>query len=327
MKLSISALFRVDAYTHNFDLPPSALNPGGGLAKKAQQLKLALPIVEFTSDFDTLGEIVLFEPLSLTSRVPEGQDFGEVVYQRAQAYVEHKAFKVLWTSDFDLFRWPADVRSMVLDATDVVCGNSPYMVDVLRAFAPSVELLTDPFDMNSVLPAPVKAPSIYSCSQAIVEKRIHTIAAVYEALTVLQCGFVGSSAVWGLDNEPSALESRLVESTDWHIPSAPSSEVAGIAAQQWGYICDAGMETFGYGLAEAMAGGAECFCGEHLAYSDRPVHYFSSVEEAVALITERFKASDFTPQEAPQQWISEHCSLDVFRSQFWSIVGGAYGVG
>ena len=156
---------------------------------------------------------------------------------------------------------------------------------------------------------------------------------VYEKLgsdLELERGFIGSSKVWGIvdsgDSLTAKLERRLVSATDWHIPSAAAHQVNEAASEQWGYICDAGMETFGYGLAEAMAGGAECFCGEHLAYAGRPVNYFSSVEEAVSLIQERFAASDFKPLEAPRQWLSENCSLDVFRSQFWEIIGGAYGL-
>lgn len=335
MKLKVSALFRPDAYTHDFSLPPSSSNPGGGLAKKAQQLALALPFVEFTSDILDLGEIVILEPLWFTSAPPpdDNRPFLEILMERAGMYAEHRAFKLLWTSDFDVFRWESPVREQVFEATDILCGNSPYMVRVLDAFAKHVTLLTDPFDINSIVPAPVKKPSIYSCSQVIAEKRVDGIVDIYnhdrlQHLT-LQKGFIGSSQVWGIDNpndtQTAKLERDLTEACDWRIESAAAHEVRSWATEAWGYISNAGMETFGYGLAEAMAGGAECFCSDHLAYAGRPVNYFGSTEEAVSLITERYEAMDFTPVDASRQWLSENCGLDVFRKQFWQIVGGAYG--
>ena len=334
MKLKVSALFRPDAYTHDFSLPPSKENPGGGLAKKAQQLARALPFVEFTSSIADLGEIVVLEPLWFTSKPPpeDNRPFIEVLEERAGLYAEHRGYKLLWTSDFDVFRWDAPIREQVFEATDVLCGNSPYMVDVLKAFAAHVTLLTDPFDIESVAPAPVKKPSIYSCSQVIAEKRVDEVAEIYSRLEAGQLlkGFVGSSDVWGIEDTPDphtqALEQVLTDSTDWRIKSAAAYQVQAEASSNWGYISNAGMETFGYGLAEAMAGGAECFCSDHLAYADRPVNYFRSIEEAVSLITERFGSTDFTPVDASRQWVSEHCGLDVFRQQFWQIVGGAYGV-
>ena len=334
MKLKVSALFRPDAYTHDFALPPSRSNPGGGLAKKAQQLVKALPFVQFTSSIADLGEIVILEPLWLTSKPPEedNRPFPEILQERVELYAEHRGYKLLWTSDFDCFRWDTHIREQVFEATDVLCGNSPYMVNVLRAFADGVTLLTDPFDIDAVSPAPVKKPSIYSCSQVIAEKRVDGIIDIYSLLAVdrLQKGFVGSSDVWGIGDEgdpaTQSLERALTEATDWRIEAAALHQVYAEASSNWAYISNAGMETFGYGLAEAMAGGAECFCSDHLAYADRSVNYFHSTEEAVSLITERFDASDFTPRDASRQWVSEHCGLDVFRQQFWQIIGGAYGV-
>ena len=335
MKLRITALFRKDAYTHDFSLPPSRDNPGGGLAKKAHQTAAALPVIQWTSDIAELGEIVLVEPLWFSSRIEDGEDFLEVLGKRANAYAAHRGYKILWTSDFDCFRWPSYIREQIFEATDVVCGNSPYMVDVLKAFATDVALLTDPFDVDMVVPTVKKKPIIYSCSQVIAEKRVFTITDIYRGLPVdlpLQTGFIGSSHVWGIeghnDPETARLEADLDATCDWVIKAANMEKVHAHAVANWGYVCDAGMETFGYGLAEAMAGGAQCFCGQHLAYAKpvRPVRYFTDVADAVEMITNMLNASDLMPLDAPRQWVYENCGFDVFRSQFWDIVGGAYAV-
>ena len=324
MKLEISGLFRADAVGFKADEPPSVDNPGGGLAVKALNYKKAVPALRLTSDISICGAITICEPLWFTGNNPSQEEYQE----RLMAYEDLNSFKVLITSDVELLRMPGEARDRIIDASDVVCGNSPYMIGVLRAFVSSdkLTLLTDPVDVDSVS-IDDKEPVIFGMSQVNIQKNIDSIIDIFGLMsdTELETLFIGSASVWGLkeiSEESKRLENELEKVCGRVVTNATRSEVSNTVGKAWAYVADTRYDTFCYAMVEAMLAGCHCFCGDHLIYDGRPVVRFTDAEGAVDQIFKVYSEHGLEPNPAMRQFVIDNYSLKVFREQLTEIIGG-----
>lgn len=322
--LKITASFRDDAVKHQHDKGASAKNPGGGLARKAEQLSLALPTLQFVPYLSQAGNIHITEPLWFS----RGDNFSEeVMEQRINDYKNVDAYKILWTSDLECLRWKGSERDAIFDATDVIALNSEYFLNLLSAYVDvsKTALLTDPIDPNWVTPSK-KEKRIYGASQVIFEKGIGDIINIFSALDKrIDRWFLGSTEMWGMELNPvisNVLDRQLHTVCDKRIKFATRPQVKETASASWLFTSFAGFESFGYAMIEALLAGCWVFCGNHLVYRDRPVYWFNNADDAIEAILEFIDQYDPTHiNETGRQFVIDNYSLDVFRKQFIKIIG------
>jgi len=327
--IKITGLFRLVDTAHDERHGPSKKNPGGGVARKAQQLQKALPNLNFIDSLDNLGNVTIVEPLWFL-------DFENLsenkVMRRIEEYTEADTYKILWVSDAEFLRWRGVERENIFDATDVIAANSPYMRNIMRLFSDRVTLLTDPVDTDMIKPEKTRDPVLYANSQVILEKGIDSIAKTFALFDGddVETLFIGSPFTWGLsprENTSSHLDKLLNDACDQRLRSATFEEVGAVASTASAFLSLARYESFGYSMIEAMLGGCEVFCNEHLAYANRPVTIVSTPEDAYKKIKAHFNIKDpeYVNLEA-RQYVIDHYSLDVFRDQLREIIGGTLGV-
>lgn len=322
--LRVTASFRADATAHNRAQGASRKNAGGGLAMKAQQLQLALPALTFVSTVEDAGAIHITEQLYFSGD-------ADLMEERIEAYQSSNAYKILWTSDLESFRWQGSQMRAVFDASDVIACNSAYMRDLFSVYvdASKLAVLTDPMDTNWVTPGKKKR-QIYGCSQVILQKGIADVVSLFAELGALDIRrvFLGSPESWGLVINPEssyALDRQLYSVCDHRIEFASRADVKEVAAESWLFTSFARFESFGYAMIEALLAGCWVFCGDHSVYRDRPVFWFSSVEKALVGMLEfmdTFNLEDINDEG--RQFVMDNYSMDVFRGQFADIVGRCF---
>ena len=327
MKMTVTILARTDAHDFDRTLPPGKDNPGGGLAEKVYNFGLALPMAQPISYANQIGDVNVTEALWFSGGDPSHDMFRN----RIDEYRNAKAYKILWTSDLDILRWSGEQRDAIFDATDIIAGNSPYMVNILKTFAPhhKVGLLTDCIDPNSIKPLNKKRQLI-GMSHVILEKNVDAVIEVYKLLKSIDFdiskGYIGSSEVWGVELDThhakiaKEIDLNLQTVCDWITPQATRKEVAETVGTSWGFIADSRFDTFCYALVEALLAGCYAFCGNHLIYNALPVVRFKTPEEAVERIIEMFD-DDIVVNAEGRQYVIDTFSLDVFRRQFAELVG------
>lgn len=329
MDLTLTGLFRELDIRNNPAIGPSLRNPGGGVARKAQQLQNAVPRLELVSDVSRLGEVSIIESLWFTGVQNLSE---EVMWQRIEAYLESTSYKILWTSDLEFLRWMPSEREAIFDASDIVAGNSEYMVNLLRGYTDNVALLTDPFDISMVQASQVREPILYGCSQVILEKGIEMLVEVFErasAFQELERLFIGSPAVWGLQlgaETSHELDVALSRVCDRRIRSAAPAEVFSVAGKAWLMASFSRYESFGYSVVEALAGGCYVFTGDHLVYREKPVMWCRSVEEVFSRLQDFLVNNDRDGMnEGGRNFVEERYSPRVFREQLLAMVGRVFG--
>ena len=339
----LTAVFRGDAVRHQVREVSGMHNPGGGLSTKCRYLRQAFPGIEFVSDFARVGKVVIVDALWFTG----GSDTMDACIG---AYCGSDALKILWTSDFELLRWRASDRERVLDGTDIIAGNSPYMVSILENLFDSgkVGLLTDPIDTDVPGPSGVRSRCVYACSHVVLEKGIDEVIALYRCLANerrfgaplaksggqnrLERHFIGSSVTWGLglrEVDSFDLELQLGDVCR-HTWAMSNDDVREFARRAWMFVSFARFETFGYAMVEALLGGCYVFAYPHLAYQERiaagVVRGASRVEEMYSHIMALVESEKLVPNAAGVQFVRDNYSLPVFRGQLRDLVGGAFGV-
>ncbi len=326
MAFDFTGLFRKVDADYDTSRGMSSQNPGGGVSVKIENLIRAVPSIRIITDIKDAGNILLIEPLWFTA----GKDDLDI---RIDAYAAHNGFKILWTSDFTFTRWKGPEREAILDATDVVAGNSPYMQNILSVYAEDkTAYLTDPFDVRQIDVQPTRERSIYSNAQVIVEKGIDDIIEVFGGLaeTDVKRIFIGSVDNWGMLINPDTsqfLDTELTQVCDKRIRHASRSDVYKVAGSAFLALFYAGYETFGYSMIEALAGGCWVFCGKHLAYRDRPVFVCDSPVDALKRIQSYIIDCDLTKINTEgREFVNENYGLDAFRKQLIGIIGREIGI-
>lgn len=325
MPLTLTGLFREVDTNYDTSRGMSSKNPGGGVSVKIENLVRAMPTIRIVTDIADVGNITITEPLWFTA----SDDFNE----RVEAYQVYKGLKILWTSDLSFTKWKGEKREAILDATDVVAGNSPYMRDILSIYAEDkVAYLTDPFDIRQVEIQPVREHSIYANSHIIIEKGINDIIDIYTGLqgSGLERIFIGSTDNWGMTINPETshkLDAELEQVCDKRIRHASRADVMKVASNAWIGMSFARYETFGYSMIEALAGGCHVFCGKHLAYRDRPVNICDSPLDAINKIEDFILEYDTTHiNNEGREYVREHYGLSKFREQLIGIIGSEIGI-
>ena len=327
--MNITAIMRESDSGFDVTKPTSQSNPGGGVSTKIIYLKAALPNIQIVSDITQAGTVTLVEPLWFSDG---GIDDG--VANRIDRYKASKAFKILWTSDVQFARWQGYERQAIFDASDVIAGNSKYFQRMLKVYAPHTTLLTDPVDVNSIVPSQRKKKQIVGLSNTIVQKNIDTIVKVYKGIHSkhprLTRGFIGGINVWGgmlNTNADIKLEDNLNKVCDWVRSDMTRREVMDELAKTWAYIADTRYDSFCYAMIEAMLAGCWLFCGKHLIYDERPCFRFDTVGEAVELIGNALDSDSCSQINLEgRQYVIDNYSLQVFRNQLKDIVGYGYGI-
>ena len=302
--------------------PASADNPGGGTITKVYNLERAVPSINITNNLGEVRKFALVEALWFSERGDELRD------KRVEAYENLGAFKILWTSDMEVFRMPGHVRDRLFDASDVVGVLSEYAYQLIEPFTPKVEMLYDPVDTDLFRPTE-KQREIYGIGQVSVQKNVQSIVDIFRNIPPdldLKKTYIGSKNVWGgvgVDDLADQLELMLcnVCNVERYVPYAHiHHRVSGI----WGYVGDTGYDFSSNAMMEAMAIGAWLFCGRHLMYDERPCLRFKTTEEAIQLITEQLET--YPPEsgvinEEARQFIIDRNSYDAFRRQLQDLIG------
>ena len=336
MRHNLTALFREDAVHHDRNKGPSMVNPGGGLSTKKYYLQLALPNMVFVSAPSELGNISIVDPLYFS-----GGNTDTDRDERIEAYRKHDGFTILWTSDFELLRWQPIHRKQVLDATDIIAGNSHVMFNILTAMFPNktVVHLTDTIDTNVTQGNVDRKKNIYACSQIVLEKGIDKIVSLFKRLAVgtnaereLARHFIGSSSTWGCeirDQDSFDLETQIEEVCQHHW-SMSNVDVRAFSREAWHFVSFSRFETFGYAMVEAMLGGCQIWAYPHLAYKDRidagVVNEVKNPLDAQQKIRDFIQNNKPTSNDDAIQFVHDNYGLDVFRKQFKEVIGGIYGI-
>lgn len=326
MPLKLTGLFREIDTAYDTSRGMSKSNPGGGVSVKIENLVKAVPTIRIITDIAEAGNITITEPLWFSA----GDDDFDA---RVEAYQAYKGLKILWTSDLSFTKWKGENREAILDATDIVAGNSPYMYNLLHVYTgDKTAYLTDPFDVRQIDMLPERQRTIYSNSQIIIEKGIDDIIDIYAGLTGsgLERLFIGATDNWGIEINPETsfkLDANMEQVCDRRIRHASRLDVAKVAGSSWLALSFARYETFGYAMIEALAGGCHVFCGKHLAYKDRPVTVCDSPIDAIKKIETFILEYDVTDINSEgREYVRENYGLEKFRKQLIGIIGEQIGV-
>ena len=331
MKKRLTALYRRIDTEVDKSLPAGIGNNGGGTTTKIYHMQRALPNLEIINNIEESGMVSVAEILWFHGEGPEH------VQQRVDDWSNLDAFKILMTSDVELFRLNGALREQIIDGSDVVACLTDYVLQLFQHFSPKAQVLYDPIDIDMFKPRvsdksrPGKDREIYSAGQITLEKNVQMIAEIFDKISVesnLTKTYIGSRNLWAGNNRPEAsakLEADLCQVCD-HLESeipytAMPERVGGI----WGYVADTRYDFSSYSMTEAMACGCWIFTGRHLMYDERPGKRFNTSEEAVQHIIGQLQE---TPPESgiineeARQFVVDQNSYDAFREQFKNIVGG-----
>ena len=332
MKKGLTALYRRIDTEVDKSRPAGLGNNGGGTTTKIYHMQRALPNLEIINNIADSGRVSIAEILWFHG---EGPDY---VQQRVDDWSKLDAFKILMTSDVELFRLNGALREQIIDGSDAIACLTQYVEQMFKAFTPKAQVLYDPIDIDMFKPKtygtePVfqKDREIYSAGQIALEKNVQMIAEIFDAIPAeanLTKTYIGGRNLWAGNNRPEAsakLEADLSQVCD-HLESeiaytAIPERIGGI----WGYIADTRYDFSSYSMTEAMGCGCWIFTGRHLMYDERPGKRFRTAKEAVELIQSQLEE---TPPESgvineeARQFVVDQNSYDAFREQFKNIVGG-----
>ena len=332
MKKGLTALYRRIDTEVDKSRPAGVGNNGGGTTTKIYHMQRALPNLEIINNIEDSGRVSIAEILWFHG---EGPDH---LQRRVDDWSNLDAFKILMTSDVELFRLNGALREQIIDGSDAIACLTQYVEQMFKAFTPKAQVLYDPIDIDMFKPktcgtAPVfqKDREIYSAGQITLEKNVQMIAEIFDAIPVeanLTKSYIGGRNLWAGNNRPEAsakLEadlSRVCHRLESEIPYTSIPErIGGI----WGYVADTRYDFSSYSMTEAMACGCWIFTGRHLMYDERPGKRFRTAKEAVELIQSQLEE---TPPESgvineeARQFVVDQNGYDAFREQFKHIVGG-----
>jgi glycosyltransferase involved in cell wall biosynthesis len=319
------------------DTVPMGKRPGGaggGIAIKGRGFKRAFPEAALISQAATADEysILLVEPHWFNDYPSDGEEGFD---KKIEEYAAIKAMKVLWFSDFYIADWTGKKRADILNSTQAIAGDSVHSAQMLKQLADSdnVYVLTEPVDVDEILPPTTPKPYIYTCGQASVEKGIADLIEVFERLKdgPLKTVYVGSMDTWGIAVRKNVhvdrLYTELSETVDYLVPAADRAKVKQIATDAWGYINAARYETFSFACAEAMSAATFCFCGDHPTFDGRPLNRFSTPADAADQIIEAYEKHGLTTNPEVREFVIDNYSLAVFRRQLQELAMKEMGFG
>ena len=331
MRKRLTALYRHIDTDVDKSRPAGIGNNGGGTTTKIYHMQRALPHLEIINDIEESGMVSIAEILWFHGEGPE------YVQQHVDDWSNLDAFKILMTSDVELFRLNGALREQIIDGSDAIACLTDYVLQLFQHFTPKAQVLYDPIDIDMFKPQvsdesrPGKNREIYSAGQIVLEKNVQMIAEIFDAIPTeanLTKTYIGSRNLWAGNNRPEAsakLEAELSQVCD-HLESeipytAMPERIGGI----WGYVADTRYDFSSYSMTEAMACGCWIFTGRHLMYDERPGKRFRTAKEAVELIQSQLEEtppeSNVINEEA-RQFVVDQNSYDAFRKQFKNIVGG-----
>lgn len=330
MKKRLTALYRHIDTEVDKSRPAGLGNNGGGTTTKIYHMTRALPSLEIINDIEESGMVSIAEILWFHG---EGADH---VQQRVDAWSKLDAFKILMTSDVELFRLNGALREQIIDGSDAIACLTDYVLQMFQHFTPKAVALYDPIDIDMFKPResdksrPGKNREIYSAGQITVEKNVGAITDIFGSLPAdlkLKKTYIGSTNLWAGNSRPDVsirLESELSEVCDLE-SSIPYTKMPARIGGIWGYVADTRYDFSSYSMTEAMACGCWIFTGRHLMYDERPGKRFATTEKAVNHIVNQLKE---TPPESgvineeARQFVVDQNSYDSFRKQLKDIVGG-----
>lgn len=332
MKKGLTALYRRIDTDVDKSRPAGIGNNGGGTTTKIYHMQRALPNLEIINNIEESGMISIAEILWFHG---EGPDY---VQQRVDDWSSLNAFKILMTSDVELFRLNGALREQIIDGSDAIACLTDYVLQLFQHFTPKAQVLYDPIDIDmfkpkthGTEPGATKDREIYSAGQITLEKNVQTIAEIFDAIPAeanLTKTYIGSRNLWAGNNRPEAsakLEADLSQVCDHLESEIPYTAIPERIGGIWGYVADTRYDFSSYSMTEAMACGCWIFTGRHLMYDERPGRRFNTSEEAVqhilAQLQETPPESGVINEEA-RQFVVDQNSYDAFRKQFKHIVGG-----
>ena len=320
----ITALYRTIDTEADKSRPAGMDNNGGGTTTKIYHMTRALPALEIINDIKDAGIVSIAEILWFHG---EGPDH---IQQRVDAWSKLDAFKILMTSDVELFRLNGALREQIIDGSDVIACLTDYVLQLFRHFTPKAEVLYDPIDIDMFKPLP-KHREIYSAGQITVEKNVQMIAEIFGKIpekSDLKKTYIGSRHLWAGNSRPEVsakLEADLSEVCNHLESEIPYTAIPERIGGIWGYVADTRYDFSSYSMTEAMACGCWIFTGRHLMYDERPGKRFKTSEKAAKQV---LKQLEKTPPESgvineeARQFVVDQNSYDSFRKQFKHIIGG-----
>ena len=332
MKKGLTALYRRIDTDADKSRPAGVGNNGGGTTTKIYHMQRALPNLEIINNIEDSGMVSIAEILWFHGEGPDN------VQQRVDAWSKLDAYKILMTSDVELFRLNGALREQIIDGSDAIACLTQYVEQMFKAFTPKAQVLYDPIDIDMFKPrtygtelAFQKDREIYSAGQITLEKNVQMVAEIFDAIPPaanLTKTYIGGRNLWAGNNRPETsakLEADLCQVCNHLESEIPYTAIPERIGGIWGYIADTRYDFSSYSMTEAMACGCWIFTGRHLMYDERPGKRFRTAKEAVELIQSQLEE---TPPESgvineeARQFVVDQNSYDAFREQFKKIVGG-----
>ena len=348
MKKGLTALYRRIDTEVDKSRPAGIGNNGGGTTTKIYHMQRALPNLEIINDIEESGMVSIAEILWFHGEGVEN------LQRNVDNWSKLNAFKILMTSDVELFRLDGALREQIIDGSDVIACLTDYVLQLFQHFTPKAQVLYDPIDIDMFKPrvsdpdsrgcSPIasgqaerhksrlgKDREIYSAGQITLEKNVQMIAEIFDAIPAeanLTKTYIGGRNLWAGNNRPEAsakLEADLSQVCNHLESEIPYTAIPERIGGIWGYVADTRYDFSSYSMTEAMACGCWIFTGRHLLYDERPGKRFNTSEEAVqhimAQLQETPPESGVINEEA-RQFVVDQNSYDAFREQFKNIVGG-----
>ena len=314
----------IDYLVPEFFIDPPAGFSGGmhTKVKRVEEATRATYRIRVGSDLSKMrSDFLLIEPLYF--RMEDNFDLDVLR--------EHKATKILYCSEMELFRWTGGFRKAVLEICDAVTYNCYYQQNLFTALNIDYPYrLIDPIPENDFTPLP-KRLSVASMGRISEIKGSGFIAELYKALapTTMETVYVGGAELWGETTDAEkTLESEIRQHTDvFHQNILPEFVPKAIGAASF-FVANTIHDVSALSHCEALMSGCISICGDHPIYAERPGFVEESVADVVSTLEKLTKGFQKLPDarlgQSAREWAVQNVSFDTFTSQLTTLLKSFY---
>ena len=312
--------------------PPSLANPGGGVGVKYARVEQALAQHYSVRRVHLLEDVqVSADDVLIVDALWFNWNNQDVREEKLARFLQCNFSRVLlYGSEQNLLRWPANVRYQLLDNVTWVTHNSAYLQAMHRvAGVHHSRFLCDPVPETLFYPEQ-KYRRIYASGQISWEKSTDKVVEVFALLkdTDIQTCYIGSATTWGdgdcsaADAERKRLEQELRSVTDVFLGNILQSQAARWANSALYHLHAAQHDTSCQNQQEAALGGAVLWGLTHPINTERPVFQFTEPKALVEALLQ-FDAQDDVLARCREvlAHATERWTYPAFHTQFSDIVG------
>lgn len=216
------------------------------------------------SDLSSMrSEFLLIEPLYF--RMEENFDLD--------ALRLHRAKKILYCSEMEVFRWTGGFRKALLEICDVVTYNCDYQASLFTTIGiKNPQRLIDPIPEADFVPSE-KHLKVVAMGRISEIKGSPFIAELFKILSPLpvETAYVGGATLWGDATETElALEAEIKGYADYFFQNIYPTDVPKPLTDATYFVGSSMHDVFSSSHAEALMSGCVSIGGEHPIYAERP---------------------------------------------------------